>query len=178
MAKGAGITSLRTNVLDLLMFFTGAVLGCLTVPMASAAGQLQINILPAASGFLGALLADGKFLLLLFLLGQTSVGAVLVPPVFALDGLLLGGALAAGACAYGIQGVLIQSLFLLFRLVLVLPYGFLLGAWSVELSLSYGVPRSRGSVLLATCLVVVVAALLEATVSRWLGVAYFMKIGV
>jgi hypothetical protein len=158
------------------MFFTGALVGCLAVPM--AAGQLQLSILPAASGFLWALLANGKFLLVLFLLGQMPVGALLVPPVFGMEGLLLGGALAAGACAYGAQGVLVQSLFLLFRLVLVLPYGFLLGAWSVRRSLSYGTGQRCGPVFLATCLVIFLAALLEATAARWLGVAYFIKIGV
>ena len=182
----------QANRLNLLMFLTGACIGCMVVRLGGIGGELfpeplQFGFadvcLAGFHRFPGVLLANVKFLLLLYLLAFMRCGAMLVPPVFAAEGLLLGCTVAAVTGAMGYLGTALLSILLAFRLVLVLPYGFLLGAWSVEHSLSYVNPpvsdhRTRASVLLVTLLVLLMASLLECTAAQWLGGVYFLRFGV
>jgi hypothetical protein len=81
----------------------------------------------------------------------------------------------------GPSGALWLGVLLCFRLLLVLPYGFLLGSWAVERSLAFdaSAPGIReGEILLLTLLVLAAAAVLECTVAHWLGGIYYLKFGV
>ena len=67
---------------------------------------------------------------------------------------------------------------LLFRLVLVVPYGFLLGLWCMRQSLGFGSEQDRSTfgVLVLTGAVLLAASLLECTVAK--DAAYFLRFGV
>ena len=67
---------------------------------------------------------------------------------------------------------------LLFRLVLVVPYGFLLGLWCMRQSLGFGSEQDRSAfgVLVLTGAVLLAASLLECTVAK--DAAYFLRFGV
>ena len=83
----------------------------------------------------------------------------------------------------GTRGLVLLALLFLFRLGILLPYGFLLGAWSVGQSLAYGSAsaadrKTRMVVLLVTIAVLVIASFLECTLAQWLARIYFLKVGV
>lgn len=181
----------HTSLLNLLLFFTGATLGCLVVKFFgiqngaisgfSAASQALSDSTPAAS-FPAVLVANGKLLALLYLLAFLRCGAALIPPLFGAEGAFLGAAFASAFLSAGIHGAVRMALLLLFRLLLVLPYGFLLGEWSVSRSLSLGDSGRRQeasfSILLVTLLVLILASFFEHTIGSWLGGMYFLKFGV
>lgn len=171
--------SARANCLNLALFVTGALLGCAVMYL----GGVGTTLSPAGTGetLSQALVSNGRFLLPLYLFAFIRWGAALVPPAFGLEGLLLGGTAAAVLGSMGRAGLPLMALMLLFRFLLVLPYGFLLGAWSVGQSLSYGsasVCRTWFPVLVVTLLVLALASLLECTVAQWLGCIYLLKFGV
>lgn len=182
-----GASRRRRNLLLLLLFFSGAALGCLFVGYFDLSGRLfpgrgEDDLLQGGRSFASALLWNLKFLLVLFLLAFTRLGALLIPPMFALEGLTLGTAAGCVLAGQGWTGLAALALLLLFRLALVLPYGFVLGSWAIEQSLRFGdrgrKTRSSGPILLLTLALAALAAFLECTLARWLGGMYFLKFGV
>lgn len=184
-------TKAHTGLLNLLLFFTGALLGCLVVKFFglqnsalagfSAASQASEGTALAVS-FPAVLVANGKFLMLLYLFAFLRCGAALIPPLFGAEGAFLGAAFASAFLSAGFHGAIRIALLLLFRLLLVIPYGFLLGEWSVSRSLSLGGSGLRREasfqILLVTLLVLFLASFLEYTIGSWLGGMYFLKFGV
>lgn len=182
----------NANILNFLMFLTGAVLGCLVVKcfglesvlLAGNADPQEFSWSSAVgASFPTTLLINGKFLILLFLFAFLRCGAALIPPLFGAEGAFLGAAFASVISAMGRRGALLLAILLIFRLTLVLPYGFLLGVWSVEHSLSFetlsDVRRQKSvQICFLTLLVLVAASFLECTLARWLGGIYFLKFGV
>ena len=178
-----GIGAARRRLILLSMFLTGLVLGCLL------AGLLGIRLellpmcgtqLPGAAQVLLLLRRNAKLLLLLFLLAFTRWGAMLIPVVLGMEGALLGMTFGGVFALSGKSGLLLLSLLQLPRLLLVVPYGFLLGSWAWRQSLEFGMETRRdvGGVLLITVLAVLLAAALECTLSRFGCAAYSLKFGV
>lgn len=181
--KGLRDEKQRCTALLLLLFLTGLLLGCLFVRhfdlSASLLGTGAAENSGDAQRFWAVLLRNGKFLLVIYLLAFSRSGALLIPLIFALEGLMLGTAAGGVLTGQGALGLVGLGLLFLFRLTLVIPFGFLLGCWAVERSLSFGTrPRESGGILLTTLLVLLLSALLECTLARWLGGIYFLKFGV
>ncbi len=171
------------NVL-LLMFLTGIVLGCaatqllgLRIRLPAEAGA-QYGLLD--SGFLIVLLRNAKFLLCVFLLAFSPAGPLLLPPLFGMEGMLLGACAGAVFAAQGANGLGVLGCRLLFRLLLVVPYGFLLGDWALRHGLRFpsGEGRYAGGVLAVTAVLLLGATVLECTLSHLLGAAYYLRFGV
>jgi hypothetical protein len=177
----------KANILLFLLFITGAALGCLLVWKSGLSGQL-FDGLTNQQGLEGLLssydrasvfLWNGKFLLLIFLLSYVRWGAAMLPPLFGVEGLLLGGVASSIIPSMGLTGGICLCILLGLRLLLVLPYSFLLGGWAVEESLSFGeLAGNRTAVLVLTLAVILVASFLECTLARWLGGMYYLKFGV
>lgn len=180
----------RVNCLNLLIFLTGVFFGCLLICFGGIGGLLTLErfqeslfLSKGPDVFLEALLTNGKFLALLYLLAYMRAGAILTPTLFGCEGILMGGTAAAVAAEMGCHGLMLLALLFLFRLCILLPYGFLLGTWSVGQSLSCGTgfsadQRSRVVVLLLTIAVLMAASFLECTVAQWLARIYYLKVGV
>lgn len=182
----------RSSLLNLLLFFTGALVGCLLVKYFgiqngalsgfSAAPTSMDDPGVLAVSFPAVLIANGKLLALLFLFAFLRCGAALVPPLFGAEGAFLGAAFASAYLSAGIHGGIRMALLLIFRLLLVLPYSFLLGEWSVSHSLSLGGGSHRKEtcfqILLVTTLVLFLASFLEHTIGKWLCGMYLLKFGV
>ena len=180
-ALHAGETvKLRTNSLNFLMFVTGTVLGCFGSRFLGGTSLTELETILAGGSFLSSLLGCGRFLILLYLLAFIPGGAALVPPLFGAEGAFLGGAISAAALTMGVKGGVLLSVLMLFRLALVVPYGFLLGGWSVGQSLHFPQRSTEQPVqiLMLTICVIVAAAFLECTVAHWLGGIYYLKFGV
>lgn len=166
----------------LMLFLTGLALGCGLVQRLG----LAIRLLPGYA-VLGCdlsqmrlvLLLHAKFLLVIYLLAFCPRGALLLPPLFGAEGVLLGMVLGAAGAGGGVKAVIGVCLLLLFRLVLVLPYGFLLGRWAMGQSLSFGQFRDRDAlgVLLLTAAWILGAAVLECSLGRWLLAVYYLRFG-
>lgn len=178
----------NSAILLLLMFLTGILMGTALVrhfdflaavfPGVQNQEELQgfIN-----RDFLQIFLSCGKFLVLIYLLGFQKWGAVLVPPVFGLEGIYFGGTVSSLVALMGGRGVVMAILLQLFRLVLMLPFGFLLGGWSVRQSLQFSASdsgKNRIGVLVVTLCVMALTAFLDCSLSRWLGGMYFLRFGV
>lgn len=171
--------SRRADRLNFLLFATGIVLGCLFSLLFRTSAS-ETSLVLADGSFLESLLGCGRFLCLLLLLAFVPWGAGLVPPLFGAEGAFLGSAMAAAVLVSGATGALVLAVLLLFRLVLVIPYGFLLGSWAVSQSLRFP-ERSRRQAAAVCCItvcVILAAAFLECTVAHWLGGYYFLKFGV
>lgn len=171
-----------------LLFLTGNVLGGLLVRHFAISGSVFSGIVDKGSlslyygaDFPEVLLSVGKFLLLLYLLSFQRWGAMLVPPVFGIEGICFGISICGLISDMGPRGAVAAFLLMLFRLLVVLPYGFLLGGWSVERSLDFPHSGDKGSamgVLAVTLAVMLLAAFLECSLARWLGGMYYLKFGV
>ena len=167
----------------LFLFLTGLVLGCSLVQLMG----LAIRLLPGRP-VLGCdlsqvhliLLLHAKFLLAIFLLAFCPRGVLLLPPLFGAEGMLLGMVLGAAGSGGGIVAVIGTLLLLLFRLLLVLPYGFLLGRWAMGQSLSFGQVHDRNAlgVLLLTAVWILGASVLECSLGRWFLAVYYLRFGV
>lgn len=176
----------RSTTLNLLLFMTGILLGALLVRHFDIfAGvfsgvQNQTDLKRFLNrDFAQIFLSCGKFLLLIYLLGFQRWGAMLVPPVFGVEGLYFGGTVSCLIALMGLRGMVMAVLLMLFRFLLVLPYGFLLGGWAVEQSLGFSESvGNRFAVLLITLLVMTLAAFLECSLGRWLGGMYYLTFGV
>lgn len=174
----------RANALNFLLFVTGVLLGCLAVQFLGFESSIISDFsqpLAAGPAMYAALLSNGKFLILLYLLAFLRCGAALVPPLFGAEGAFFGAMAASVVSAAGPRGTVLLAILLMFRLFLVLPYGFLLGNWSILESLSFDGPnrsQHRFGVLLVTLAVLAAAAFLECTLARWLGGMYYLKFGV
>lgn len=181
----------RANVLNLLMFLTGIALGGAAVCFCDfdeligmgSSGNTAVFFAGGLSRFHDVFLANGKLLILLYLFAHMRCGALLVPPVFGLEGIFLGGVVAAAAVELGYRGIVLAAIILGFRFFVVLPYAFLLGTWSVEQSLDFGVAfvsdrQPRIAVLLVTLLVLTAASFGECSVAHWLARLYYLKVGV
>lgn len=177
----------RSTALNLLLFLTGILLGALLVRHF----DLFAEVFPGVQNhedlkrflnrdFPQIFLSGGKFLLMIYLLGFQRWGAMMVPPVFGIEGLYFGGTMSGMISVMGLRGMILAILLMLFRLLLVLPYGFLLGGWAVNQSLGFSgdSPGNRIAVLLITLLVMTLSAFLECTLGRWLGGMYYLTFGV
>ena len=174
----------RSGDVLLLMFLTGIVLGC------AATQLLGLRIrLPSENGsqqgllggdFMTVLLRNAKFLLCVFLLAFSPAGPLLLPPLFGMEGLLLGACAGAVFAAQGAAGLGALGCRMLFRLLLVVPYGFLLGDWALRHGLRFpsGEGRYAGGVLAVTAALLLGATVLECTLSHLLGAAYYLRFGV
>lgn len=176
----------NTTALLLLLFLTGILLGTLLVRYFAISAVVFSGIrnqeeLKAVLNrdFVQILLSCGKFLLLLYLLSFQRWGAMLVPPVFGLEGIYFGGTVGSLISFMGSGGVLMGILLQLFRFLLVLPYGFILGNWAIAQSLNFS-QRSGNwiGVLAVTLSVMVFASFLECSLGRWLGGMYYLRFGV
>ena len=186
-AKNSAQVKSRCNAQMLLLFLTGIILGCVFVRYFDISGVVFSNILnqDGLSGFLWAdfletVLSMSKFLLLLYLLSFQRWGAMMVPPVFGVEGICLGISVCSLVSASGRGGIFLAVLLLMFRLILILPFGFLLGGWSVEQSLRFpnvDIPACI-KILAVTLTVICIAAFLECSLARWLGGIYYLKFGV
>lgn len=170
----------------LLLFLTGNLLGGILVRHFDFSGSLFPGVVDRAdlsgyfgTGFLQVLLAEGKFLLVLYLLSFQRWGAMLIPPVFGVEGIFFGMTTCSLVLGLGPKGLVVSFLLMLFRLVLILPYGFLLGGWSVERSLQFPSHSSNALGVLAVTLgVMLLGAVFESSLARWLGGMYYLKFGV
>lgn len=156
-------------------------MGCVFSRMFGRMPTSEPETVLSTGSFLASLLGCGRFLVLLYLLAFIPGGAVLVPPLFGAEGAFLGATISAAALSLGMRGAVFFSILLLFRLILAVPYGFLLGSWSVGQSLHF--PERSGRqrpalILLLTVGVILTAAFLECTVAHWLGGIYYLKFGV
>ena len=156
-------------------------MGCFFSRFFGGMSTSQPEAVLAGGSFPSSLLGCGRFLILLYLLAFIPGGAVLVPPLFGAEGAFLGSTISAATLTLGIPGAVLFSILLLFRLLLVVPYGFLLGNWSVGQSLRFP-ERSSGQrpalIFLLTAGVILTAAFLECTVAHWLGGIYYLRFGV
>ena len=170
----------QANLLSLMMFLTGVLLGSLLIYGSGFESPVPLGASRDPVHVIRTVLSVGKFLILLFLLSNMRWGAMLIPPVFGLEGMLLGSACAAVFAGTGLHGLAALLMRYAFRLFLVLPYGFLLGTWSVDRSLSReGVSSERVPMILALTLAVIgLAALLEWTIGVRFASIYYSGIGV
>jgi hypothetical protein len=180
-------TYAKAKVLLVLLFATGAVLGSLLVWWSELSVQLfdgivdqqSLDQMLASYDRTSVFLWNAKFLFLIFLLSYVRWGAALLPPLFGVEGLLLGGVCSSIVSSMGLTGGICLCILLSLRLLVVLPYSFLLGGWAVEESLAFGeLAGNRTAVLLLTLAVILVAAFLECTLARWLGGMYYLRFGV
>lgn len=172
----------------LLLFLTGILLGVLLVRHFALLGAVFSGVQDAEDleafinrDFAEVFLSTGKLLLLLYLLGFQRWGAAMVPPVFGVEGLYFGGTVYSVISFMGSRGAVMSILLMLFRLVLILPYSFVLGGWAVEQSLRFSLPEDRSArfgVLVITLGVMLLASFLECTLGRWLGGMYYLTFGV
>ena len=180
----SGNTSLaRANLCNFLMFLTGALLGCWFASLGDACLSFARFFSSGGSDpfsrMLPAMVFSGKFLLLLLLMSRMRSGALLIPLVFALEGMLLGNGFAAAFIFRGYQGIILLGILSLFRLCLILPFGFLMGAWAVSRSLDPSEHDSNGAVLILTLCILFVSAFLEGTVAFHLcSNYYYFQVGV
>ncbi len=174
--------ALRANLLNFLLFLSGALFACIVVKLGGTGAFLASGFSASSSDvFFQALLSFSRFLLLLYLLAYLRCGVLLIPLVFGLEGLLMGGTAAAVAAASGWQGTVLLAIMLMFRLILILPYSFLLGTWAIGQSLRYSElerDETRIPVLLVTLLVLLLAAALECTAARRFSSIYLLTFGV
>lgn len=184
-------TKERINFLNFLMFLTGVILGCLSIKLLGTVFLLHIDplkhldlvSLKAAAPSVFTIFSNGKFLVLLYLLAFLRCGAALIPPLFGAEGAFLGAAFTSVISAMGSRGAVLLGILLIFRLFLVLPYGFLLGTWSVTTSLDFGrrstaQRQSSAPIFLLTLAILLISTFLECTLARWLGGIYYLKFGV
>ena len=174
--------------MNLLLFLTGAAAGCVLIYWSGASFPLEEWVVTRLSTselpvmVLRLCIINGKFLVLLYLLSCLRHGAALIPAVFGLEGMLLGSAFGTAFSSMGRIGITTLGMILMFRLLVLLPYGFLLGTWSLDRCLQVRQDqdafRSGMAVFILTIAVVTGAALLECLVGRSLGRMYYLKIGV
>lgn len=169
----------RCGAMLLMMFLTGVVLGCLLARLLG----LQCFLAPEADWALApnlyrVLLWNAKFLMTAYLLAFSPGGICLLPPLFGVEGALLGALFGAAILSQGLPILPELASLLLFRLILVVPYGFLLGGWSMRQSLGFGSEQDRSAfgVWLLTAGVLLAASLLECTAAK--DAAYYLRFGV
>lgn len=173
----------------LLMFLTGCVLGCGLCILAGIRGTLFPGVSGSAASFREFALRPDPVVLAscirlcvpVFLLGFTRWGAALIPAWFGIEGFLLSGAVCAFAMGNGLHGLCAAGILLSFRLLLLLPYSFLLGSWAVDRSLRFDWAPGLGNAFMIGVITVaaaVVTALLECSLGRWLSCMYFLSFGV
>ena len=172
----------RIAMRNFLLFLAGAILGCLLVRLWGLSAGFSSSFFQNTmfSGYTSVALGSFRFLMLLFLLAFMSVGALLIPVLFGLEGAIIGGTIALSAGAMGFHGGIALILTMLPRLILIIPFGFLLGAWAVRQSLSFGQPRRSSSlgIFAALMVVVLVSAFLQVTLGYHLGGTYYLSFGV
>ncbi len=169
----------RCGAMLLLLFITGVALGCVLarwLELRCYAAPEETQSLKSA--MVRVLLWNAKFLFATYLLAFSPGGRLLLPPLFGAEGTLLGALFGAVMLSQGMLALLWLASLMLFRLVLVVPYGFLLGRWSMRQSLGFGGRQDRSTfgVLVLTAVVLLAASLLECTVAR--NAAYYLRFGV
>lgn len=169
----------RCGAMLLMLFVTGVALGCFLARWLGlrcyAVPEKAQSLEPAMAR---VLLWNAKFLLTAYLLAFSPGGRLLLPPLFGAEGMLLGALFGAAILSQGMSALPWLASLLLFRLILVVPYGFLLGFWSMRQSLGFGSRQDRSAfgVLVLTAVVLLAASLLECTVAR--DAAYYLRFGV
>ena len=151
-----------SNLIHLTLFLTGLMLGCLV----SRSTRLSVDLSIADDWlvrFCDYSLIYGKFLLLIYLLSFMRYGAIGVPPLFGLEGIMIGCKITSAFCFGGVHDLLAVLVLNVFHIVLILPYGFVLGAWTVDRCFDYTVKQysKNPMVLMVTLCVIVVSALLQ-----------------
>lgn len=168
----------RCGAMLLAMFLTGVVLGCGLARLLGLQGFISTEGQAVRTMLLRVLLWNAKFLFIAYLLAFSPGGMLLIPPLFGLEGAVLGALFYMVLSAQGLSVLPYLVLRLLFRLILVVPYGFLLGGWSMRQSLGFGGRQNRSAfgVGLATAVVLLAASLLECTLAQ--DAAYYLRFGV
>lgn len=180
-AGGArGIPSVkRCGAMLLMLFLTGVALGCVLAQWLGLRCYITAEEDKSFdAALIRVLLWNAKFLLASYLLAFSPGGTLLLPLLFGAEGALLGALFGAVLSAQGAAMLPCLVAMLLFRLVLVVPYGFLLGLWCMRQSLGFGGEQDRSAfgVLVLTGAVLLAASLLECTVAK--DAAYFLRFGV
>lgn len=180
-AGGArGIPSVkRCGAMLLMLFLTGVALGCVLAQWLGLRCYITAEEDKSFdAALIRVLLWNAKFLLTSYLLAFSPGGTLLLPLLFGAEGALLGALFGAVLSAQGAAMLPCLVAMLLFRLVLVVPYGFLLGLWAMRQSLGFGSEQDRSAfgVLVLTGAVLLAASLLECTVAK--DAAYFLRFGV
>ena len=163
----------------LLLFITGVALGCFLAkwlgPRCYAVPERAQSL---ESALVRVLLWNAKFLFTAYLLAFSPGGKLLLPPLFGAEGALLGALFGAAILSQGMPALPWLASQMLFRLILVVPNGFLLGLWSMRQSLGFGGRQDRSAfgVLVLTAAVLLAASLLECTVAK--DAAYYLRFGV
>lgn len=172
---------IRIILRNLILFLAGALIGCLLLRFWELSAALSPSFFQESleSGWKDVFPGCSRFLLLLFLLSYLPAGALLVPMAFGIEGALLGMSIGLISASMGIHGALALILAMIFRLVLVFPFSFLLGSWSIRQSLRFGrVNRGQGiKILIALFAVAAISTVLELTVGRQLGSLYYLSFG-
>lgn len=128
---------------------------------------------------ISALAVNTKFLLLIFLFAFLRYGAYLIPLQFSVEGVYYGISLCGCLSGSGYTGLLFLLSTVLFRLTVVLPYGFLLGRWGLRRSLRFETAEGGTcAILFFTLIVICAASFAEFTAGRCLGRMLFLKFGV
>ncbi|MDD6024421.1 MAG: hypothetical protein PUC06_09345 [Oscillospiraceae bacterium] len=173
----------------LLMFLIGCVLGCGLCILTGIRGVLFPGVTDTQMSFWEFALRPDPVVLAacirlcvpVFLLGLTRWGAALIPAWFGIEGLLLSGAVCAFTAGNGLCGLFAAGILLSFRLLILLPYSFLLGSWAVDRSLRFDWAPGLGNAVMIGIITVFAAvgtALLECSLGRWLSCLYFLSYGV
>ena len=169
----------RCGAMLLMLFVTGVALGCFLAKWLGlrcyAAPERAQSL---ESAMVRVLLWNAKFLFTAYLLAFSPGGKLLLPPLFGAEGALLGALFGAAILSQGMPALPWLASLMLFRLILVVPYGFLLGLWSMRQSLGFGGRQDRSAfgVLVLTTAVLLAASLLECTVAK--DAAYYLRFGV
>lgn len=173
---------IRIILRNLLLFLAGALMGCLLLRIWDLSAALSPSFFQESleSGWKDVFPGCFRFLLLLFLLSYLPAGALLVPMAFGIEGALLGMSIGLISASMGIHGAVALILSMIFRLILLLPFSFLLGSWAVRQSLRFGhSERGKGfKILIALFVVAVVSTVLELIIGRQLGSFYYLSFGV
>lgn len=168
----------RCGAMLLAMFLTGVVLGCGLARLLGLQGIVPTEKQAFRPMLVRVLLWNAKFLFIAYLLAFSPGGMLLLPTLFGLEGAMLGALFCTVLSNQGMSVLPYLVLRMLFRLILVVPYGFLLGCWSMRQSLGFGSRQDRSAfgVGLATAVVLLASSLLECTVAQ--NAAYYLRFGV
>lgn len=172
----------RIMLRNLILFISGTMVGCILLRFWGLSCALSPSFYQETlrTGWPDVFLSTVQFLLLLYLAAYLPLGALFVPLIFGVQGAFLGITMGLISGSMGIHGTVSLILAFLFRLILVFPFGFILGSWSIRRSLQFGnVNREQGLIILLLLLTVSVgSSFLELSIARHFSSLYYLTFGV
>ena len=172
----------RIMLRNLILFLSGALAGCILLRFWGLSFALSPSFYQESlrSGWSDVFLSVVQFLLLLYLAAYLPHGALFVPLFFGVQGAFLGITVGLVSGSMGIHGTISLILAFFFRLILVFPFGFILGTWAIRRSLRFGtVNKGQGLIILILLLTVSVgSAFLELSIARHFSSMYYLSFGV